>query len=366
MAAALDRELEAELRRSGRPARRRSRRRAGRSPRACCRSGCCGRRGPRRSRRRRRGGPGRGSPSRRARRSTRRRASWRSGSRTAGPPWRRRRRACASGSGSLVGSGSCEATRFALFVARRPRPPMTQPRPRGRILPGTGRDDGIAAGVGALASSPARMSASRRRWRRSAPGQARCRGRRRSRRSVEIGTHSSVQRLRRQTAIISTSNSKPVSAVEGRGHEPPAEEPVARLVVGDVPADGPRERRGAERVREPPDRRHPGEVAAADVDRPRARGPRRAERGDEARDLVGVVLAVGVERDDRVPALVEREAEPGRSAGALALVGDLADDPAPAASALAAVSSDEPSSTTSTGRCRLAASTTAPIRGPSS
>ena len=61
-----------------------------------------------------------------------------------------------------------------------------------------------------------------------------------------------------------------------------------------------------------------------------------AERRDEARDLVRVVLPVGVEREDRVVPLVEREAEPGPERGALALVGHLADDPAPAASAFAA------------------------------
>ncbi len=62
---------------------------------------------------------------------------------------------------------------------------------------------------------------------------------------------------------------------------------------------------------------------------PRPRRPRRPERRDEARDLVGVVLAVRVQREDGVPALVEREPEPRPERGALALVGDLADHPCP-------------------------------------
>ena len=45
-------------------------------------------------------------------------------------------------------------------------------------------------------------------------------------------------------------------AVEEGGHQLPADEPVARLVVRDVPADGGREDPAAERVRQAPDRRH--------------------------------------------------------------------------------------------------------------
>ena len=95
-------------------------------------------------------------------------------------------------------------------------------------------------------------------------------------------------------------------ALERRGHEAPAQEPVARLVVRDRLADGPRERGGAEGVRQPADRRHAREVAAADDElRPRPGRPGRREGGDEPRDLVRVVLPVRVERDDRVPPLVE-------------------------------------------------------------
>ena len=68
---------------------------------------------------------------------------------------------------------------------------------------------------------------------------------------------------------------------------------------------------------------------------------------------VGIVLAVGVERHDRGAAVVERAAEARSQRGALALVRALARSrSAPAASAFAAVSSVEPSSTTTTGRWR--------------
>ena len=50
------------------------------------------------------------------------------------------------------------------------------------------------------------------------------------------------------------------------------------------------------------------------------------ERGEERRDLGRVVLAVGVERQDRVGAVVERPAEAGPERGALALVRPLLDD----------------------------------------
>ena len=78
------------------------------------------------------------------------------------------------------------------------------------------------------------------------------------------------------------------------------------------------------------------------------------------------MLAVRVERQDGVPALVEREPEPCPQRGALALVGDLADDPGPGGLGDrrrvvgGAVVDDEDR------QVALAASTTRPIRGPSS
>ena len=121
-----------------------------------------------------------------------------------------------------------------------------------------------------------------------------------------------------------------LAAVEHRGHQAPAEQPVARLVVGHALADGPREGRRAEGVRQAADGRHPREVAAADEQL--GSGPRGARRRigrDEARDLVGIVLAVGIERQDRRRAIRERAREPRSQRGALALVGDLADDLGP-------------------------------------
>ena len=84
-----------------------------------------------------------------------------------------------------------------------------------------------------------------------------------------------------------------VRAVEHRGHQPPADQPVARLVVPDVPADRGREDPAAERVRDPPDRRHVAEVAPPDDE---LRTPV-CERLEEERDLGRIVLAVGVEGD---------------------------------------------------------------------
>ncbi len=103
-------------------------------------------------------------------------------------------------------------------------------------------------------------------------------------------------------------------AVQQRRHEPPADEPVAGLVVRHVPSDGGREDPAAERVRQAPDGRHLPEVAPAD-DQLR---PRRLPGGEEERDLGGVVLAVGVERDDRLTALVQRVPEAASQRGALA------------------------------------------------
>ena len=90
------------------------------------------------------------------------------------------------------------------------------------------------------------------------------------------------------------------------------------------------------------------------------------ERREEERDLGRVVLAVGVERDDRHGAVLECVPEPGPERRTLARrSGAWTRTVAPAASALAAVSSVDPSSTTTTGRNARAASTTAPMRGPS-
>ena len=115
-------------------------------------------------------------------------------------------------------------------------------------------------------------------------------------------------------------------AAERRLHDPPPDQPVAGLVVGDRPADGPRERPAAELVREPARRRHRPEVAPAD-DEVRSRVG--LEGGHELRDLGRVVLAVGVERQDRVVALGDGafEAKPQRRA--LALVRALFDDRRP-------------------------------------
>ena len=81
-------------------------------------------------------------------------------------------------------------------------------------------------------------------------------------------------------------------------HQPPADEPVARLVVRHAPPDGGGEDPATERVRQPADRRHRAEVAPSD-DQLR---PRRREGGEERRDLGRVVLAVGIEGDDRLGA----------------------------------------------------------------
>ena len=78
------------------------------------------------------------------------------------------------------------------------------------------------------------------------------------------------------------------------------------------------------------------------------------------------MLAVGVERDDGLGAARQGVPEPGPQGGALARVRHLADDGRARGLGVVAVSSLEPSSTTTTGRCRAAATTTGAIRGPSS
>ena len=77
------------------------------------------------------------------------------------------------------------------------------------------------------------------------------------------------------------------------------------------------------------------------------------------------MLTVGVEGDDGLGAVLQGVAEAGPQGRSLARVRDLAQDVAPAASAWAAVSSVEPSSTTTTGREARAPSTTVAMRGPS-
>ena len=69
------------------------------------------------------------------------------------------------------------------------------------------------------------------------------------------------------------------------------------------------------RVREAPGGGHLAEVAPTDDEL----GAVALVRREEGRDLVGVVLAVGVERDDRVGSLVEGVPEAGPQGGALAL-----------------------------------------------
>ena len=88
-------------------------------------------------------------------------------------------------------------------------------------------------------------------------------------------------------------------AAERRLHDPPPDQPVAGLVVGDRPADGPRERRPPSSLARRRDRWHRSEVAPADDEvRPRVG----LVRGHELRDLGRVVLAVGIEREDGVVA----------------------------------------------------------------
>ena len=112
-------------------------------------------------------------------------------------------------------------------------------------------------------------------------------------------------------------------AAERRLHDAPADQPVAGLVVGDRPADGPRERPAAELVGEAARRRHRPEVAPTDDE---VRSWVGLERGHELRDLRRVVLAVGVEREDRVVAVGQRTFEAEAERGALALVRALFDD----------------------------------------
>jgi len=106
-------------------------------------------------------------------------------------------------------------------------------------------------------------------------------------------------------------------------HQPPAEEPVARLVVRDLLPDRPRKRGAAKHVREAADRRHPAEVPLTDHQlRPRWRCV--TELRHELRQLRGIVLAVPVQRHGGIEPLVEGQPEARPERCTLALVRDLA------------------------------------------
>ena len=111
-------------------------------------------------------------------------------------------------------------------------------------------------------------------------------------------------------------------AVEHRPHHPASDQPIARLVVRNVAAQRHRQRRAADHVRQAPHRRHLGEVAPAD-DEARMAG---IERLEEGRDVVGVVLAIGIEGDHGRDAVVQGVAEARPQRGALTGVRDLAQD----------------------------------------
>ena len=112
-------------------------------------------------------------------------------------------------------------------------------------------------------------------------------------------------------------------AAERRLHDPPPDQPVAGLVVGDRPADRPRECPAAELVGEAARGRHRPEVAPADDE---IRMRLRLVRGDELRYLRRVVLAVGIERENGVIALGDGAFESEAERGTLALVRALFDD----------------------------------------
>ena len=79
-------------------------------------------------------------------------------------------------------------------------------------------------------------------------------------------------------------------------------------------------------------------------------GSRRLHRGlEEARDVVGIVLAVAVERDHPLGAPAHAFREPAPERRPAAGSSPERDTSAPAAAARAPLSSEEPSSTTSTG-----------------
>ena len=95
-------------------------------------------------------------------------------------------------------------------------------------------------------------------------------------------------------------------------------------------------------------------------------GRRSLERGEEGRDLVGIVLAVRIEGHDRGAPGIEGVAEPGPQCRALAGVRHLAQDGRPGRARLGrglvgrtVVDDDD-------RQVPAAPSTTAPIRGPSS
>src|SRR5487761_1937689 len=107
-----------------------------------------------------------------------------------------------------------------------------------------------------------------------------------------------------------------LAAGQERDYEPPVDEEIPGLVVGDLAADRPRERAAAERVRQAPHGRHPAEVATADhqrIARDRAGDEKGGDRGR-------VVLPIAVEGDDRVEAALQRPPEARPQRGTLALV----------------------------------------------
>ena len=185
---------------------------------------------------------------------------------------------------------------------------------------------------------------------------------------VVIGTQASLQPLRRQTGIISTSNSNPVSW-------------LSRVAV----------------ISRRPRRRYPdwlsgmrcptaqeNSAVPSVLDRRRTGGMRAKSRrpmissgrGPPAPGAVSSATNRGISSGSCWPSASSvttasqpssrAHRKPVRSAAPLPRFGCWRMTRAPARSAFAAVPSVEPSSTTSTGRCRRAASTTAPIRGPSS
>ena len=113
-----------------------------------------------------------------------------------------------------------------------------------------------------------------------------------------------------------------LGAVEQGGHQTPADEPVAGLVVRDPPADRRREHQAPERVRQPPHGRHRAEVAPAEHEL----RPVDGERSQEGGDLRGVVLTVRVEGDDRRRVVRQRVPEAGAQGRALARVRALDED----------------------------------------
>ena len=151
-----------------------------------------------------------------------------------------------------------------------------------------------------------------------------------------------------QRAIISTSNSKPDSSLSSSARM--SCRPMSRYPdwLSGTPCPS-----AADKVQPPSvfDRRRTGGIS------PKSRRPMTSsvasarERGEEARDLGRVVLAVGVERHDGRGARREGVPEAAPQRRALAGVGDLAQDGRPGRLGDGRGVVREPSSTTTTGRC---------------